>query len=144
MSKSDCDFSCGLHSASAATKSDNLHSGNMWSQNLKGKCSQLEEKNGASVALQTQGRSRPQAVNPSINQRMSEILVALCTSGVDKCMHGWAAAAYRATNLACWFATGLYSSGYWNVSDIDALTVKGDFNGCMKTAPCKQSLTGWL
>ena len=25
-------------------------------------------------------------------------------------------------------------SGYWNVSDIDKLTVKGDFNGCMKTA----------
>ena len=27
------------------------------------------------------------------------------------------------------------NEGYWNVSDIDALIVKGDFNGCMKTAP---------
>eukprot|EP00439_Symbiodinium_sp_Y106_P065963 s2134_g10.t1 len=25
------------------------------------------------------------------------------------------------------------NEGYWNVSDIDALIVKGDFNGCMKT-----------
>jgi len=29
------------------------------------------------------------------------------------------------------FSCGLHS--YWNVSDIDALIVKGDFNGCMKT-----------